>query len=594
MSFLKEIKRRKVFRVVVVYAGVAWAVTASIGDIADTLNLPAGFDTVVIVVLAVGFPLAVVLAWVFDLTFAGVVRTPASDEVVPTAAVSTPPQPASSPKQTTPSPPAESMEARPKLLRNSVAVLPLENLSPNPDDAYFAAGIHEEILNYLGKIKDLNVIARTSVKRYQDTDKPIGEIATELGVGTVMEGSVRYAGERVRVTAQLIDAATENHLWSEVYERDLADVFAIQADIAAKIAQALAAECSVAERESIEKLPTSSPEAYALYLRALAILQELGHTVGGYPELRSTSQSYLDQAISIDPDFALAYIERARLHAYRLNQDPGIRENDASHRAELEGLVLGDLRQALALDPGIGAAHGVMARIHQLNWRGSEAREAYERALQLSPNGPEVLMDYAVFCAVAGRAEEGIELAKRGITLDPSSSQGRQWLSFVYLFLGDRDAAAEEMRRAVELSPAFGSAQLMLALIEGTRGNHAEALEHTRIAEQLLSGDVNPAFVGEMAHAYSRLGYREDAERLFHRLEEMAETRHTPTSAWIVGCLAIGDNDQALHWLNTAAESPEPHVGYFSLMMVKHNAMANPVLEQPRFREVRERLGYAD
>ena len=161
----------------------------------------------ILALLAVGFPIAVVLAWAFDLTPVGVVRTPASDEVTETSVpLTTPQQPTPSPEQAAPSSPVESIETRPEILHNSVAVLPLENLSPNPDDAYFAAGIHEEILNHLTKIKDLSVIARTSVKKYPDTDKSIAEIAAELGVGTVMEGSMRYAGERVRVTAQLIDA----------------------------------------------------------------------------------------------------------------------------------------------------------------------------------------------------------------------------------------------------------------------------------------------------------------------------------------------------------------------------------------------------
>jgi TolB-like protein/Tfp pilus assembly protein PilF len=594
LSFLGEIKRRKVWQVAAVYVAVALAVIGLIDGVNEPLSLPSWFDTVVIVLLAVGFPIALVLAWAFDLTPAGVVRTPPSEaetesEVPLGTRGESPPS-----EQVAPSPSTESVAPRPELLRNSVAVLPLENLSPNPDDAYFAAGIHGEILNYLAKIKDLHVIARTSVKRYQDTDKSIAEIAAELGVGTIMEGSVRYAGERVRVTAQLIDATTENHLWSEVYERDLADVFAIQADVAGKIAEALAAECSVAEKASMEKLPTSSPEAYALYLRALAIFQEHGHAVGASPGLRSSSRSYLDKAIAIDADFALAYVERARLYASQLNQDPGIRENYASSRAELEGLALADLRKALALDPGIGAAHGILARIHQFNWRGSEAREAYERALQLSPNQPEVLVDYAVFCAHTGRAEEALELGKRGVTVDPNSAEGRMWLQVVLLILGDSDAALAEMRRAVELSPTSGPAHLMLASQEGVLGNNAEARKHTQIAEQLLGDNINPAWVGEMLFSYAQAGCPEDAQRIFHRLEEMAETRRIPNSAWILGYLALGDDEQALHWLNAAADSPEPYVGYFGLMRIKLNAMASPVLDEPRFRKARDRLGFRD
>ncbi len=609
MSFLGEIKRRKVFQVAAVYTVVAWLLIQIIDVVNDPLNLPAWFDTVMIVLLAVGLPIAVVLAWAFDLTPTGVVRTPASDAVAETGVslgtpqqpapsierpAPSPQQPAPSPERTAPSPRAESIRPRPEILRNSVAVLPLENLSPNPDDAYFAAGIHEEILNCLTKIKDLSVIARTSVKKYRDTDKSIAEIAAELGVGTVMEGSVRYAGERVRVTAQLIDAATQDHLWSEVYERDLADIFAIQADVARKIAEALETEFSVAEKESIEKPPTKSPEAYALYLRALAILQEHGGVVGGHPELRSSSRSYLDQAIAFDPDFAMAYVERARIYLSQLNQDPGIHENYASRRAELEGLALGDLRQALELDPSAGAAHGALARIHQFNWRGSDAREAYGHALRLSPNDPEVLMDYAVFCALIGRTEEAIELGERAITLDPNSAFGHSWMAVIYMHSGDHDAAIDGQRRAVELSPTFGVAHLMLGIQGFAQGNRAETLMHTQIAEQLLRDDVNPVFLGELAFNYSRCGHREDAERIFHRLEETAKIHRIPSAAWVTGYLALGDDEQALHWLNTAADSPEPYVGYFSVTHIKSNAYSHPVLDEPRFRAVRERLGHRD
>ena len=305
-SFLAEIKRRKVFQVAAAYAVVAWLLIQIIDVVNDPLNLPARLDTVIIVLLAAGFPVALVLAWAFDLTPAGVVRTPTSDAITETGV------------------------PRPEILRNSVAVLPLENLSPNPDDAYFAAGIHEEILNYLTKIKDLSVIARTSVKRYQDTDKSIAEIAAELGVGTVMEGSVRYAGERVRVTAQLINAATEDHLWSDVYERDLADVFAIQADIAAKIADALEAEFSLAERDSIETLPTTgSSEAHALFLKSQALFGQ-GDTaiaVTAPPSIRATIQSTLDQAIELDPEFAHPYALKSLLYAVSKIYDP-IKEKD--------------------------------------------------------------------------------------------------------------------------------------------------------------------------------------------------------------------------------------------------------------------------
>ncbi len=593
MSFLGEIKRRKVFQVAVAYAVVAWILIEVASVLLPTFEAPEWVMRAFSFAVIAGFPLAVILSWAFDITPAGVVRTPAaaltggSEDGDLRQADHGPAEPAAAPA-------AAIDDASPEVLPNSVAVLPLENLSPNPDDAYFAAGIHEEILNCLTKIKDLSVIARTSVKRYADTDKSIAEIAEELGVGTVMEGSVRYAGERVRVTAQLIDAVTEDHLWSEVYERDLADVFAIQADIAAKIAEALEAEFSVAEKESIEKLPTNSPEAYALYLRANAILQEHGLEVGGSPELRSSSQSYLDRAIAADPDFALAYVQRARLAIFSLNLDPGTRNDYVSRRKEVEGLALRDLERALALDPSIGAAYGVLARIHQYNWRGSEAREVSGQAVQLSPNDPDVLIDYAVFCAFSDRTEEAIRLGQRAIALDPNNGPRHNFLGLVYSTTGDRVAGIEAMRRATELSPTFSIGRASLGVLEAGRGNYAEALNEARIAEQLLRDNTNPTHVGELIYIYGRIGRREDAERIFHQLDEIAETRRIPAAAWILAYLGLGDDEQALHWLTRAADTPEPYEGYFGVMLLKFNTYLDPVLDEPRFQVVRDRLGYKD
>ena len=409
-----------------------------------------------------------------------------------------------------------------------------------------------------------------------------------------MEGSVRYAGDRVRVTAQLIDAATENHLWSEVYERELADIFAIQADIAEKIAGALAAELSVAEKASLEKLPTTSPEAYASFLQAMAIVQDYGHAVGGRSDLRSSIHLHLDQAISADPDFALAYVRRANLYASQLNQDPGTLEDYAARRTELESLALSDLDTALTLDSSIGVAYGALAQIHQLNWRGAEAQEYYGKALSLNPNDPDILIAYAVFCSITGRRDKAIEWAERAITLDPNSVSGHMWLAFVYLQKGDLKAALDAERAAVALSPTFGLATMVLGHLERLNGDEKEALIKTRLAEELLRDDGNPVFDGELILSYANLGCREDVERVFQRMQEASKTRVIPTTAWTTAYLGLDDAEQTLHWLTVAANDPEPYVGFFSLMNLKRNRYRYPLLDEPQFRAVRDRLGFLD
>ena len=305
MSFVSELKRRKVFQVAAVYLVVAWLIMQVVDVVNEPLRLPEWFDTVAIMIVAIGFPIALILSWAFDLTPEGVVKDSGTVQssgrrieyvligllVIAVGWIGF--------REL--SPPAPSTN---DVLPNSVAVLPFENLSPNPDDAYFVAGVHEQILNELAKIRDLNVIARTTMMRYADAPPPIPEIASELNVETVMEGSVRYAGNQVRVTAQLIDGDSGTHLWTEDYDGDLADIFGIQSDIATRIAMALEAELLPSERESLEKQPTDSLDAYALFLRARN--EPAGGSFGGSAGV-VTAVTLLDAALALDPEFALAY-----------------------------------------------------------------------------------------------------------------------------------------------------------------------------------------------------------------------------------------------------------------------------------------------
>ncbi len=582
-SLLGEIKRRKVFQVAAVYAVVAWLLVEITATVEEPLSLPGWADTLVIVLVVIGFPLALILSWVFDMTPRGIIRTTessATNETVSGANESAP-QVQDEPKR--------------EILPNSVAVLPFENLSPNADDAYFAAGIHEELLNQLAKIRDLRVIARTSVMQYEGARRPVSEIAGELRVGTLMEGSVRYAGSRVRVAAQLIDAATEDHLWSEVYERDLADVFAIQADIATQIATALKAEFSPAEQQRVERPLTRSPEAHARYLQAMAAEQQGGiEWVITSPEVRTRIQSLLDDAIAVDPDFALAHVQRARVHTGSLLFDIGSEENFAEHRAELENLALQDLEKALTLDPNLGAAYAALARIHQYNWRAAEAEAAYERAIQLRPNDPEVLCDAAMFKSSTDRLEEAIDLGRRALALDPGSARANIWVALIYLTAHDYAAAEPAYRSAAELAPTQSFPHACLALLESASGNAAAAVREAKIAEQLLVDNTNPAHLSVAIYVYGLIGLREDAKRLFARLEQTAATRRVAAGARAQGYLGVGDNEQALYWLKRAAETREPYEGYFSILGLKANQFSDPVLDQPEFVEVRSRLGFRE
>jgi len=576
-----ELKRRNVVKVAVAYAIVGWLLIEIASTVLPTFEAPQWFLQSITFVIILGFPLALVLAWVFDLTPQGVERNESSLQPGSTASVG-------GRKLDFAIIGAlvlalgfvvynyvleDGSEVTAGVLPNSVAVLPFENLSPDPENAYFAAGIHEEVLNQLAKLSELNVIARTSMMQYADGQKSIPQVAEELNVETVMEGSVRYANDRVLVTAQLIDPQTNAHLWSDSYNRDLADVFAIQADIAMNIANALEAEFSLAEQESIEAIPTDSPAAYALYLRALiapsASLDDFRRAI-----------SDLDSAIGLDPDFASAHALRAWYYASPLlfSQQVPV--------AEYERSAIAGAEQALALDSNIGLAHSTLAAIDDINWRWAEARRRAELAYQLSPNDVAVLLQYLRFTRSAGEYAESIRVNERWAQIDPTSGGLYLQLAVTNRYARQYEAAVAAARKGIELSPANAGLHLHLAYAEAALANRDAALSEVRIAEQLFGDTFDQVFrVGQMAMVYSQVGRREDAQRMFRLLETLDGESPVGEAVWALAHIALGESDQAYQQLVAAMESPSS-INNTTLVEIKANPWSIPELDTPRFQEV--------
>ena len=488
-----------------------------------------------------------------------------------------------------------SADARRQPLPNSVAVLPLENLSPNPHDAYFAAGIHEEILNYLTKIKNLNVIARTSVKRYTNSDKSISEIAQELGVTTVMEGSVRYAGDRVRVTAQLIDGATEKHIWAEVYERSLADVFSIQADIAAKIAGSLEAEFSAAEKKSIEALPTTaSSAAHALFLKAQALFgqDDTAIAVTASPDVRAEIRSHLDRALQLDSGFAHLYAIKALVLSVARIYDPIDDKQWLTRCAELDDSVRLNAERALSLNANIGTPHFALALNHQFNWRRAEAHEAYDRALLLKPNDSNILGWYSMFRWFSGDFENAIRLGENAVALDPANSYPLSFLAMAFHAAGDYRRAIDAYDRASVLRPGSPLPYLHRAMPHIAIGNEAAALEGLKLADQLVPEAAPPQLHMHLAYGFSRLGHGEDAKRIVDRVRGKTAGKFIDPIIWVWGHLALGEPARALRLLRQALENPQHRQEIFVRTFVKQNAWSDPVLEEPGFAAARDELAF--
>jgi TolB-like protein/DNA-binding winged helix-turn-helix (wHTH) protein len=476
-----------------------------------------------------------------------------------------------------------SLDAR---ARPKVAVLPCENLSPDPDDAYFAAGIHEEILNQLTKLSGLRVVARTSVMQYAETRPPIPQIAQELGAAAVLECSVRYAGTDVMVTAQLIDPQTDAHVWSNTYPGDSSDlkgVFAMQADIAANIARALDAELSAADTRRLGALPTASHQAYVAFLSAI----EKGAQAG---------VADLDRAIAIDPDFGLAYAWRGLGHLARAldAETSGRSPFDFSREVRL---AVEDADRALAIDSDLGLAH-IVSGARYMGPKPDVARmeASISRALELSPNDVIVLYLAAGWYLAELHVDEARELLARIVALDPNGGLTEPEYSVgEFLFLaGDLERSSEVQRRSLVREPTSARRRHILAFNAALRGETDEALRQLAIAEELLAGSEGVYRQGYMpVYTYSRLGRPDDARRMFDRFVAPVPPGQLLPMMRVLAYLGIGDVDQAYAWAARVVDRPRMPWPGPELWLVL-NPMDEPVLERPDFLALRRKLGYRD
>jgi len=450
-TLFSEFKRRNVIRVAALYLVSAWLI-AQVADVVTGLGeLPPTVGRAVLIILALGFPVALALSWFFEWTPEGIRRE--------TEAAT---QPASLPGRRRMDYVILSLllvalgyfaathdwRGPPPVSSASVAVLPLENRSAQPDDLYFTDGIHEDILTQLGKISSLVVISRTSVMQYRNTDKTIPEIAGELGVATILEGGVQRAGNRVRVNLQLIDAETDRHLWAETYDRELSveNVFAIQSEIAASIAGALHARLLPSERQSIETVPTNNLGAYEAYL-----LGRQHMATRRFDELLKAREMF-QQAVQLDPEYALAYTGLADT----LVLISTYLESDSETLLAEAGKAAG---KALELNPNLGEAHTSYGLVLEFKGGPAETYEPYlRRGVELAPGSADARKWYANHLGKSGQNELALEQLQKAVQLDPMSPIIRVNLSASLRIEGRRDEALNQVRRALEIDPLFQSA----------------------------------------------------------------------------------------------------------------------------------------
>jgi len=418
-QFFVELKRRKVYRVAVAYIVVAWVLVQVATQVFPFFEIPNWTVRLVVLGLALGFPIAVILAWAYDLTPSGIKRT---EDVAPAGAGTAAPAP-----------------------EKSIAVLPFENLSDDRENTFFADGVHDDILSSLARIADLKVISRTSVQQYRTGTRNLREIGEALGVAHILEGTVRRAGNRVRVNAQLINARTDAHVWAETFDRELTDLFAIQTDLAERIVRALQAKLSAREMAGLQRPPTTSLEAYDLYIRARDLFRWSG--IGDPRENGERALPLLDEALARDPQFGLAHYLASRIHGelfwFGYDKSPA---RLAKSKAAAE--------TALRLHPEMGEGHLALAFYHYYSSRDYEsAIRELTLAQRALPNESDVASALGIIERRRGRWEESILHLERARQLDPRNISALWNLSETLTFLRRYPEADRVLAEAMTISP---------------------------------------------------------------------------------------------------------------------------------------------
>ena len=432
-----------------------------------------------------------------------------------------------------------------------IAILPFANLSSDPNDRYFADGMTEELISTVSRIGELSVISRTSVMRYKDTTMPIGDIGRELSAGSLLEGSVRKAGNKVRITTQLIDAKNDKHLWAQSYDRDLTDIFAIQGDIAGQVAQALRVKLLSTEKAALEKIPTRNSESYTLYLKGRYLWNE--RTQDGVRK----AMRYFQEAIRLDPSFALAYSGLADCCQIQLDR------GWASFR-EAGSLALEFARKAVKLDDDLAEAHASLGLVLHFQWDFAGAENELKQAISLKPNYAMAYLWYSILLGELGRNEERFENSKRAFELDPYSSIVSQGFGIGCLQLGRYKEAIAQFERTLEIDPDFASAHFWKAWTHERAGEMEQAIVEAKKAVETGRIGNNTPKMG-LASMYLRAGQREPAIKLLEEIESESTDGNyrSPTHVAIVK-FELGESDEAFRWLEQAYQEHDGFLLYFS------------------------------
>jgi TolB-like protein/tetratricopeptide (TPR) repeat protein len=585
-NFFAELKRRNVYKVAITYAVVAWLLIQAASILLPTFEAPSWVMKALVVLLGLGFALVVFISWAFEATPEGLKRT---EDVPPEVAAALPTwsrkkfatfvvavaviaagllafQFLRSTRSTMP----RSSGAATK----SIAVLPFVNMSADKNDEYLSDGVSEELITALSKIAGLQVKARTSSFAFKGKNEDIQKIGELLHVSHLLEGSVAKAGNKLRITAQLIQASDGNHEWSNTYDREMQDIFAVRSEVAQKVAETLKVRLLGEEKKQIDKKPTENLEAYNLYRQGRYYSDKLSE------EGMRKALPFFQQAIEKDPGFALAYTGIA--DNYVIAADAIIPPREAFSKAKEAAL------KAIELDDTLAEAHASLGFVHyHYDWDWAAAEKEFRRAISLNPRSAQSHTLYTHFLSGMGRFDEAQVQGRRALELDPLSVSNYWFLGWGAIYAGRADEAIQQYSKAIELDPNNGWARLFLGRAYLFKGNPQRAIQEMELAGRLQPDD--PLVQGFLGYAYAATGRRPDALKILQRLDELAKHRFVSTIARAYIYIGLGDKDKAFEWLEKAYQERSDSLAWF-----KFDPESKSLQSDPRFAALIRKVGFTE
>jgi len=588
-NLFAELKRRNVYKIAVAYAVVAWLTIQAASIFLPAFDAPPWVMKVLIVVIMFGFPIALVLSWAFELTPEGIRL---ESEVAPNQSITRRTgrkiigitivlavlaaglmlfqimrSPPSAVATKIAAPVAEPIENK------SIAVLPFDNLSHDPENAYFSEGIQDEILTRLAKIGDLKVVSRTSTEKYKSSPENLREIARQLGVAHILEGSVQKTTDQVRVNVQLINALNDAHLWAETYDRKLTDIFAVESEIAKAVAENLQAKLNGRAEKVLAARPTENPQAHELYLK------------GRYFWNKRTTQNlekaigFFQQAIDLDPNYALAYAGLGDAHSI-VPIYAGTPPKDDVPKA------LAAARKAVELDDSLAEAHTSLANALVMNLPLAAAEPEFRRAIELNPNYATAHQWFGECLFGEGRYPEALAELERAHELDPLSLIINASYGMALAGAGRTAEAIDQLHKAIDLEPNLIAAHSMLGQTFEAEGKLSEAIaEYGKVRELAPT----PASYAVLAFAHAKAGRSAEARRILDELTNQSRDRYVGAYALAVVHLALGEKEEGLRFLEKAFDDRDILLqGFYG--SIKTDKRLDSLRGNPRFERLVERF----